>query len=437
MNNFSLFTCIIVTILLINLQSCKSPTASHNNDNITLSLNDVSCTEAWLNVEVQSVSSPVMLTIKSGSQVLYTTSLSGSDSLIYIDSLLPNKNYSLQGFYTTNPGNGIGSIQQTTNKLTIQTMDTTSSNFTWTEYEFGSQAGSSNLNDAAIINNTDIWVVGYININDTIYNAINWDGKNWNSQSIPYYHQGQAYYSSLYSINAFNKSDIWFEAGINWDGHQFKTIPVNIDFPSHVIKLWGNSDNDLYIVGNNGLIAHRGTDGNWQKLYSGTTTDLRDIWGSTNGKTVWACGYSNNYSQSCILKYDGNIWSTLWEKQSNQTPPYGFLVSTLWAGSKYLYVGAADGIYRNALIGNGSTHKVLSLPSGPHRIRGIAENNIVVACDDESIWYFNGASWFKETQSTLLKPLYSIAVSTNTIVAVGFDATTINTQGIILVGRRN
>ncbi|MHB8853733.1 MAG: hypothetical protein ACYC6P_10315, partial [Ignavibacteriaceae bacterium] len=103
----------------------------------------------------------------------------------------------------------------------------------------------------------------------------------------------------------------------------------------------------------------------------------------------------------------------------------------------YLYVGAADGIYRNALIGNGSTHKVLSLPSGPHRIRGIAENNIVVACDDESIWYFNGASWFKETQSTLLKPLYSIAVSTNTIVAVGFDATTINTQGIILVGQRN
>ncbi|MHB8854689.1 MAG: hypothetical protein ACYC6P_15215, partial [Ignavibacteriaceae bacterium] len=99
MNKFNLFTCFIVTILLITLQSCKSPTAPPvSKGNIALSLSEISCTEAWLNVKVQSVSSPVMLTIKSGSQVLYTTSLSGSDSLIYIDSLLPNKNYSLQGF---------------------------------------------------------------------------------------------------------------------------------------------------------------------------------------------------------------------------------------------------------------------------------------------------------------------------------------------------
>ncbi|MHB8853500.1 MAG: hypothetical protein ACYC6P_09130, partial [Ignavibacteriaceae bacterium] len=97
-NFFLYFTSTLILALLFFAQSCKGPTAPHNNDNITLSLNDVSCTEAWLNVKVQSVSSPVMLTIKSGSQVLYTTSLSGSDSLIYIDSLLPNKNYSLQGF---------------------------------------------------------------------------------------------------------------------------------------------------------------------------------------------------------------------------------------------------------------------------------------------------------------------------------------------------
>jgi hypothetical protein len=35
-----------------------------------------------------------------------------------------------------------------------------------------------------------------------------------------------------------------------------------------------------------------------------------------------------------------------------------------------------------------------------------------------------------------LKPLYGIAVSANLIVAVGFDATTINWRGRIVVGRR-
>ncbi|MHB1688200.1 MAG: WD40/YVTN/BNR-like repeat-containing protein [Ignavibacteriaceae bacterium] len=431
----------MVLFLLFVSFSCKSPIAPPiSKGNIALSLSDVSCTEAWLNVKVQSVSLPVMLTIKSGDQVLYTTNLSNSDSLIYIDSLLPNKNYALQGFYTTNPANGAGNVQQTTNKLTIQTMDTTSHNFTWTEYKFGSNAGSSNFNDVAIVSDTDIWAVGDININDTIYNAVHWDGNEWNLKRIPYYYQSSPTYSTIEWLFALSGNNIWFGNSVHLDGQDFYNVDIatSVFFGIGTNEMFINSMNELFVVGNQGTIAYSSDNGtSWSKAISGTTIDLRDIWGSADGKTVWACGYSNDYSQSCILKYDGSTWSTLWEKQSSQTPPYGFLVSTLWANSKYLYAGAADGIYRTALIGNSFTRKVLSLPSGPHRIRGSAENNIAVACDDESIWYFNGASWFKETQSALLKPLYSIAVSANTIVAVGFDATTINTQGIILVGKRN
>ena len=49
-------------------------------------------------------------------------------------------------------------------------------------------------------------------------------------------------------------------------------------------KIWGSSSNDLYVVGNNGKIAHyNGT--SWQRIESGTTLNINDIWGDFNEKT--------------------------------------------------------------------------------------------------------------------------------------------------------
>ena len=59
--------------------------------------------------------------------------------------------------------------------------------------------------------------------------------------------------------------------------------------------MWGTSDNDLYIVGNNGLIAHY--DGRqWQRIESGTDTQIRDIWGYVDkitGEKKILCAVSN------------------------------------------------------------------------------------------------------------------------------------------------
>ena len=151
--------------------------------------------------------------------------------------------------------------------------DTTSNNFTFQTFTFGaSNAGSSHLSDVAIISDTNIWCVGAVYLDSADgahdpfpYNVVHWDGKNWNSLKAPYIYQGKAFFSPIFSIYAFSDSNIWLEAGIHWDGNQFQTVPLNIDFPSHVNRMWGTSSNDLYIVGNSGLIAHRGIDGYWQK----------------------------------------------------------------------------------------------------------------------------------------------------------------------------
>ena len=45
-----------------------------------------------------------------------------------------------------------------------------------------------------------------------------------------------------------------------------------------VNKLWGTSSSDLYGVGYNGMITHY-NGRTWQKIESGTTTNINDIWG--------------------------------------------------------------------------------------------------------------------------------------------------------------
>ena len=72
-------------------------------------------------------------------------------------------------------------------------MDTTSHNFTFETFTFGGTAGSSILYDVAIINENDIWAVGEIYIADTsingytTYNAVHWDGNQWELKRIMFY----------------------------------------------------------------------------------------------------------------------------------------------------------------------------------------------------------------------------------------------------------
>jgi len=53
-------------------------------------------------------------------------------------------------------------------------MDTTSHNFIWEIDTLG--IGGSYLNDVAIIDENNIWVVGNIETDTATYNAAHWDG---------------------------------------------------------------------------------------------------------------------------------------------------------------------------------------------------------------------------------------------------------------------
>ena len=63
------------------------------------------------------------------------------------------------------------------------------------------------------------------------------------------------------------------------------------DLPTNTLNdVWGNSENDVYAVGNRGTILHY--DGaTWSKMNSGTTSlDFKAIWGSA-ADDIYVAGY--------------------------------------------------------------------------------------------------------------------------------------------------
>ena len=198
---------------------------------------------------------------------------------------------------------------------------------------FGGDYGSCDLYDVVVINDTLIYAVGCIYLPDSMgqydpepHNLAVWNGTSWSIQKVPYYYQGEPTYSSENSIFAFAPDDIWIEGCIHWDGHQFNTVPLNLDFPSHVNKMWGRSSSNFYIVGNNGLLAHRDANGVWTKIPTGISMPIYDIWGAQNRYGEWevlALAANIDSTQLALLSIQPNNTVTLLNTAGLSAGPTG------------------------------------------------------------------------------------------------------------------
>lgn len=79
-----------------------------------------------------------------------------------------------------------------------------------------------------------------------------------------------------------------------------------LDRPAPAIfKVWAASADDVYAVGDNGVIVHY--DGSaWVQVPSGTTDDLISLWGTGSDEIVAVGGRSNGV----IARYDGTSWTS-------------------------------------------------------------------------------------------------------------------------------
>ena len=389
---------------LIGLLSCDS-NEPQTSSTLSLTLEDVSCTEAWLQLKSSNIQLPNNIRLLVNSAVKKTFTLSTQDSLLYIDSLLPNQSYKF-----------LATMQQsnnTSNELTFTTMDTTSHNFTCRTFNFG-QHSSSVLNDVAIINENDIWAVGRIYMNDSLgnpdlicYDAVHWDGNSWELIKIG----GYGGYTRS-SVIAFSENDVWFDGVIKWDGLSYS---VHMDgwplMPNgdgwQVNKMWGRSSNDFYAVGSYGNIAYyNGVV--WKKLTSGTLLFLVDIIENKVGEVLIV---GDNYSEIkgiVIKSQDGINFSTLVESEivsGSQIfkPKLAGSLHSAWADQNNTIYVAGDFLYQYKF------NKWNYITSFPHNylggnyyasyfgfitgISGKYSNDMWVVGDRNTVRHFNGISW--------------------------------------------
>ena len=444
-----------IFLLLIASLSCDStePPAG-SSAKLTLAVEDSSCTEVWLKLTTTNIPLPVTLSLEQNNIVSQTISLCCKDTLLYIDSLLPKQTYKFKAVLTDYQ-------QPTTNEVTVQTMDTTSHNFSWQSWEFGIPTGNQ-LYDVDIIDEDNIWAVGEIYTADSYtwdslgnwidpYNALLWNGTEWELKRIYYIYNGSSLWSPIRTIFAFNENDIWFGANLHWNGIGFEQPNYSGLSGWEAYKIWGTSSEDLYVVGNEGNIAHySGPSGGWQKIESGTDLPLLDIFENDDGIT-YISGSDYFDSRGILLSIDqtNNVETVVEseivsEYQLFRPKLYGEL-ATVWIDDHNSIYTGGNLIFRQKI---GVWDYLRSLPENyiggnpnvyyrgfVNRIRGKSSNDFWIVGERNTLRHFNGVSWVQvglpyDPASPITWK--SIDIKENLVVVVGNNGL----HGIIMMIKR-
>ena len=406
-----------------------------------LTTEDVSCLEAWINLEIENIDLPVNVSLlKDSTTVFQINNLTSNDTILYIDSLLPSQTYKFQSIIQQINQ----SIEVKSNELQVTTLTPTSQSFTWQTYNWGMHS-SSEINDISIIDENNIWAVGEIYMNDSLgnpepssYNVAHWNGQKWELKKILFYticgQQSRTSYPAK-AIFTFNENEIW----IAMDGDQITKLENGsqvftfcLPWSFSINKLWGNNSNDLYVVGNEGNIAwYNGT--NWQKIETGTDINFRDIYGSINK--------DNNELEIIALASNSSINQrkklVRIKDQTIETLPDSGLanyLSTVWfiSGKKYCIGG--QGYYESNTFGpvweRNNTIPQFHITS----IRGAGLSDIVIGGSFGLLMHFNGVSWMNYAYITAsyFDVVSSVAIKGNTIVAAGFKGS----KAVVMIGKR-
>lgn len=418
----------IVGVFIISfgvaLKSCNT-TEPPNGQTINLKLEDVSCTEAWIKLTTTNLQLPATITLKqinpTGNTKSHILNLNTQDSLLYIDSLLPNTSYTFQASNSA--------YRITSSQLQLTTLDTTSHNFTWQSWTFGT-IGSSTLYDIAIITGNNIWAVGELLIADTsingytTYNAVHWDGSQWELKRIKTNACGGVEYPPIKTIFAFSGDDILFahiDGSITYyDGTAFvNDCSLITQLNGSANKIWGISKNDYYVVSGNGFIA-RYNGQSWQRIESGTDVDIQDIWGITSNNItpfiLCAVSYIAQLGEHKILRInntevDSINWGT------------GRRVHSIWFDSNKKLYACGGGIY----LGTAPGYKWVEQTQVPlfftERVRGKGKNDLFVVGHFGLLAHFNGTSWKTYSEAAVAAVYTSLDYKNNLMVTGGYTET--------------
>ncbi len=249
--------------------------------------------------------------------------------------------------------------------------------------------------------------------------------------------------STLNTIFAFSENDIWtFSNGgsySHWDGSQWETKFVDERVGSGK-RLWGNNSSSIYLVGTNGSISHyNGT--TWQKIESGTDVDLLDVWGTEDGKVVWACGYEFDNSKTVLLKIVNRKVKSIYEgSPNNQNNGYylNLMRGIFSIGNNRVLLMNGSRILTQPNSENLDLNSLVKLSDFGYAIWGTNHNNIFISGQHGLVGHFNGLTYheYDEIKNNQYF-LYSLDVKKSITVIVGEQyLSPIEQKTIVIIGKK-
>ncbi len=393
----------IILLSFLFLACPKDTTPPSRERTIHLEVLSTFTTTAQLQISVEDTTAEWTFGLIRNGEDILTATVYGNDTTFIDNGLTPSTQYTYQAQWLND---GIAVDMSLT--AIAQTMAITSHNFTWEIDTLGIYP--SYLNDVAIVNENDIWVVGDIrtdepdtvhNLPYTKYNAAHWDGKEWELIKI----QPQGYVQPLKCIYYISDSDIWFGLSslpIQWNGSEYyKYTPAGDGFPGGqtINAIWGTSSSNLYFVRSGGSIVHY--DGStFTKMESGTETRLIDIWGLDENH-IWVTGREFDFppSESVLLYYNGIEWCKRAYPADDDGGTGGTQrrYNSLWAYGDTLYVTTTEGIWKRSISTNDSTllnRQTLGIGDWAiGRIRGSNYTDVFFHRSGGFVYHYNGLTW--------------------------------------------
>jgi len=419
----------LTTILL--LTACPdNPPTHHRDSTIHLSVVNEGTFSVRLKVSVKDSSDAWSFALNRDDSTVATVSATGADTTLRDGGLLPGHTYRYRAYWLDG-----GDATDSSEEVTATTMDTTSHNFTWVIDTLGNYG--SYLNDVAIVNDDNIWVVGYITTDTATYNAAHWDGNEWELILIDRIVDFDGVY-------AFNDNEIWFSDGCFiylYEGNSFIKM-WECDWqsfgPGQANRIWGSSPDDIYFVGDNGSIVHY--DGStFRRMESGHDVRLIDVSGTPDGEYVYVVGmdfFSPAYS-SIYQIHNGEVETLFYQEFTlpHDDTDLGVVSSVSVNGDTAYFVTYRGLLKRNTYTGESKIDHAFS--NYDYRNLVVQNSNDIFAMGGGGTYvHFNGSTWDLNDDLYPDENLSSwgSAFNGNTIVLTGYFRD--GSHGYVAIGRR-
>lgn len=400
-SNNSRMVFLLAYFICTSLTGCDEANTLVDTKSVVFEIGDVTCTESFIRIAYSESLGERNVVVKRDGATIF--SLNGShivDTTITDRPLRPSTKY----VYRL-------SIDNTTLERTVVTKDTTT--HTWSVQTQVFAEPASYLWGVYVINDSLAYAVGGIYINDTLYNALEWDGKSWNPMQVQLVVpcNGVLIVPSLECVWGYDGGSTYFSDGgsvARYAGMKYTTdCRMTALLSGAIYAMYGVNESDMFVAGENGTMIHY--DGNgWLKENSSTSLHIKEVAGRKG--SLYAVGISTLGDEGIIIKYHNGTWHPHIRTLTGSTgyTKNGLFNRTLYGSLEGIWVDESDALYavggfayrykneRWEYLPGFPENEVGTLPRNRGYltdIDGNAHNDILVVGEYGTIRHFNGSTW--------------------------------------------